>query len=616
LAFALSSFSLPVFANTLSLLALSQNSQWQKLLHLKPNNNNQSYITSAAFTLNKAEVNSPLAELQATIAAFSKPIKNTATVDEHPQCRFPARLLLIKKHLSPAVIGALPKINCPQYQHWRQEVDVSSVSVVFASGYMSNPASMYGHLFLKLNKAKTNTNSSNLLNASLNYGAIVPNAENPITYMIKGIFGGYDAGYSDQQFYKHQHNYGNVELRDLWDYQLALAPEDINLLVAHIWELLGNKFDYFFIDENCAFHIAKLLELVLTEPLINDESLWVLPSSVAKGLSQNIYQQKSLVSAVNFIPSSETVLHNNAQQQPNEHRVITQSLVNNNFNFDQVDYQQLTSSEKKSIVESLFQYLNVNQQKQPENTAFGQAKKQLMKERFSLPIGKSPTTIVQTKSAPHHSINPSKYSLGLASLDQGAQYLTAGFRLNYFDNLSFNNTKQPFANLEMIDIELVAIDSKLRIAKIDLIDIDSLYLPAIPWSNDNASAWSVRAGYEQRYNTCFDCGIFFAEGDIGKSLLLTNNTLFYAMVGGKVFSGDESDINISGKLGVISQFSDNIKLTFELQKVSDIDFSQPSQTLWYSEINYQLSHDWELRFLAKKQDSTVVELKVNYFWDF
>jgi len=616
LAFALPSFSVPVLANTLSLLTLSQSSQWQKLLHLKPSNNNQSYIISSDYSLNKSRINSPIDELQATITAFNQPVTNIATVDKHAQCRFPARLLLIKKHLSPEEIGALPKINCLRYQHWRQEIDVSSISVVFASGYMSNPASMYGHLFLKLNKAKTSTNSSNLLNASLNYGAIVPNAENPITYMIKGIFGGYDAGYSDQQFYKHQHNYGNVELRDLWDYQLALTPEDINLLVAHIWELLGNKFDYFFIDENCAFHIAKLLELVLSEPLINDDSLWVLPSSVAKGLSHNIYQQRSLVSSVSFIPSSETILHNNVQQLPREHHAIAQTLVNDNFNFNHSDYQQLSNSKKISIVESLFQYVNVIQQKQADNTTLAQAKKKLMKERFSLPIGKAPTTARQHKSAPHHSMNPSKYSLGLAAINHQQQYLTAGFRLNYFDDLSFNNTKQPFANLEMIDIELVANDSTIRIAKIDLIDIDSLYLPAIPWSNDSASAWSVRVGYEQRYNNCFDCGIFFAEGDIGKSLLLTNNTLFYAMVGGKVFSGDESDINISGKLGVISQFNDNIKFKFELQKVNDIDFSQPSQTRWYSEINYQLTHDWELRLLAKKQDSTFIELKINYFWDF
>ena len=53
---------------------------------------------------------------------------------------------------------------------------------------MSNTASMYGHLLLKFSDSD-NHKSNNLLDNSLNYGAIVPNDENPLVYVLRGVFG-------------------------------------------------------------------------------------------------------------------------------------------------------------------------------------------------------------------------------------------------------------------------------------------------------------------------------------------------------------------------------------------------------------------------------------------
>ena len=607
--------SFPTFANTLSLEKFAQNKQWHKLLTYKVNEKNQSYITSKDFLLSTEKVKTPLNELQATINAFYQALADENSTNTHAQCRFPARLILIKKHVNLKSFGALPNIDCSTYNQWREDINASSISIVFASGYMGNPASMYGHLFLKINK--THETKSNLLNASLNYGAIVPNDENPITYVLRGIFGGYDAGYSDQQFYRHQHNYGNVELRDLWEYKLALTSEDVDLIVAHIWELLGKKFDYFFIDENCAFHIAKLIEVVLDKPLISNDSLWVIPSSVAKGLKQANYYNKPLLEQVRYIPSSESVLHNYYQQLTQNQRDIAEEIIHNNFNFEHAAYQQLSTTDKQVITEALFQYLSVMKQKQPENKLNDKNKKKLMKERFQLPIGKSITPKFSVKkAAPHQSMKPSKFSLGLASVHQQEQYATAGFRMNYFDDLSTGVARQAFANLEMVDVKFIFNDEKIRLLKADLVDINSLYLPAIPWSGSQESAWAVRAGYEQLYNDCLDCGIFFAEGDIGKSMLLSNDSLLYGMLGGKLFSGEEDDINVSAKIGIISSLTDKLKIKLELQKVSDLSFSKASKNYWYSELNYQLAQDWELRLLVEKQRATFFGLKVNYFWDF
>ncbi len=67
---------------------------------------------------------------------------------------------------------------------------------------------------------------------------------------------------------------------------------------------------------------------------------------------------------------------------------------------------------------------------------------------------------------------------------------------------------------------------------------------------------------------------------------------------------------------MISSLSKNLKIKIELQKITDISFSNASENRWYGELNYQFAQDWELRLLAEKQHSTFFGLKVNYFWDF
>ncbi|WP_281556392.1 DUF4105 domain-containing protein [Thalassomonas sp. RHCl1] len=608
-------FATPVLAGAQSPQSFAENKQWRKLLHYPADAAKPGYITSESFYLSANGRRDPLAELRATIKAFYQEKDPVNPREQHGQCRFPARFKLITEHVDLSPFGKLPAVNCQDYQHWRQQADIHSLSVVFASGYMGNPASMYGHLFLKLNRG--GSGKSDLLNTSLNYGAIVPEQENPVVYVLRGIFGGYDAGYSDQQFYRHHHNYGDVELRDMWEYKLNLSSDDVDLLTAHIWEVLGNKFDYYFIDENCAFHIAKLLELVLTEPLIANDSLWVIPSAVAKGLEQASYRDKPLLEKISFIPSRESVLHDYYRQLTPKQKAIAGELINNEFNFANEDYRQLAVNEQKIIVETLFQYQNVIKQKQTDASLLKANTRKLMRERLKLPPGRAIAKGEHSeKKAPHLGMKPSKYSFGLADIGRSKQYLTAGFRMTYFDDLSSSVARNPFANLEMLDVEFITDDNKTRLLKLDLLDLDSLHTPGVPWRDENPYAWSVRAGYEALNYACLDCGIYFIEGDIGKSYRFGKNTLGYGMLGGKAFAGDQDDVLVSAKLGLLTSLGSKAKMKLELQQAARLNLSQSYRHRFYTEINYQLAPDWELRFLLERSASTLVGLKMNYYWGF
>jgi len=63
-------------------------------------------------------------------------------------------------------------------------------------------------------------------------------------------------------YYSKVNEYLFGESRDLWEYALDLEPSQVEWLVEHLWELVVNgSFDYFYLDENCSFHLLSLLEI-------------------------------------------------------------------------------------------------------------------------------------------------------------------------------------------------------------------------------------------------------------------------------------------------------------------------------------------------------------------
>lgn len=116
------------------------------------------------------------------------------------------------------------------------------------------------------------------------------------------MFGGYKAGFSDQLFYRHQHNYGEIELRDLWEYTLNLNERDVAFIANHLWEILGTEFDYYFADENCAFHLAQIIELVIGDQLTSESSPWVIPATIFSRLNTATYQEQSAVKKSHLHP--------------------------------------------------------------------------------------------------------------------------------------------------------------------------------------------------------------------------------------------------------------------------------------------------------------------------
>jgi hypothetical protein len=306
---------------------LATHPAWLKLLHFKTKKN-KSEIQSDDFFLSPNGREDPEAELRATFEAYFAPWPEDTNT--HPRCRFPARFFWLSHHI-PFPDYALLTRQCTRLEKWALFDKQQSISLLLVSGYFGNPASTFGHSLLKLN-----TNSSDepidLLNLSINFGAQVPENELIFRYIIKGLVGGYQASFSDKYFYAQDLVYSRTEFRDMWEYELILPDFERTLLLLHIWEVIGKEFTYYFLEKNCAFRLAELLELVIPEPLLDNTKFWYIPVETFHRLLEIDTERRKegrtgLIRSVRFIPSSQRQLYYQFDRLNSEEKKAVEAII-------------------------------------------------------------------------------------------------------------------------------------------------------------------------------------------------------------------------------------------------------------------------------------------------
>jgi len=247
----------------------------------------------------------PAAELDATLAGLLAPSPGGAEELDDPFCRFPARLFYLADALGfdPA---ALPPRTCPRQLAFFERVQARSVTLVFSSYYLNNPASSFGHTFLRLNKTEVPLpgKTFELLDYGVEYSAQV-DTTNALAYGVKGLFGLFHGTFNHYPYYYKVREYADSESRDLWEYDLALTPREVAMLVAHLWELGGTWMDYWYLDENCSYHLLGALEaaaprLRLIEPFA------FRPVAVPADTVKVLFENPGLVREIHYRPAIRT----------------------------------------------------------------------------------------------------------------------------------------------------------------------------------------------------------------------------------------------------------------------------------------------------------------------
>lgn len=275
---------------------------WRRLLHYRPTlfGGFRSEADAPGFFLAPDGKSSPAAELEATIRGFFGSGQPRSKL-EPALCRYPARFLWLRDELGLDP-SRLPRQRCPRFQEFYSTLDPDSLVLVFSSYYLNNPASAFGHTFLRVNKAGRSRAQAGLelLDYGIDYSATV-DTSNALIYAFKGLTGLFPGTFRKVPYYLKVREYNDYESRDLWEYELALSRRELDMVIAHLWELGGTHFDYFYLSENCSYHILAALEVANPRFHLLERVGWpVIPADTVKA----VVAEPGLVRRVDYRPSN------------------------------------------------------------------------------------------------------------------------------------------------------------------------------------------------------------------------------------------------------------------------------------------------------------------------
>lgn len=278
----------------------SESLTWQRLLHYRRDVffHFRSDLDGPEFFFAPNGKTDPLSELKASAEAMGEDIR-VGKLKQHPQCAFPERYRYLKKAL-----GLKTKdVECPLLQQYLDRFHhPKSVTLVFSNAYQDNPASMFGHSFLRINaQGDAGSGKLDLLDQGVSFAANVGPNENPLVFYWEGVTGGYPGAFTVIPYYAKVNEYNHAEARDLWEYDLSLTESETMTIVRHLWELETNSwFDYYFFDENCAYQLLSLLEVARPDwNLTAQFFFWAIPGETVKAVAR----VPGAVTDVKFRPS-------------------------------------------------------------------------------------------------------------------------------------------------------------------------------------------------------------------------------------------------------------------------------------------------------------------------
>jgi len=307
---------------------LADTPQWRRLGHWVDTwRGPVSEADGPAFFLAADGARDPAGELEATLRGFFEPPSPDGEPEDgpphHALCRFPARFLYLGEALSIDV-ERLPRPDCTRFRTFLEEMQPHSVTLVFSSYFINNPASALGHTFLRINRTgnRSGDRQYDLLDYGIDYSATV-DTSNSVLYAFKGVTGLFPGTFRRMPYYYKVRQYADFESRDLWEYDLALSPAQLRMLIAHIWELGSTYFDYYYLTENCSYHIlAALAAAAPDQKLLEDVDEPVLPADTVRIVTS----RPGLVSALHYRPSLATRFAARAAPLSREQRRVVADL--------------------------------------------------------------------------------------------------------------------------------------------------------------------------------------------------------------------------------------------------------------------------------------------------
>ncbi len=578
-------------------LQLAEQREWHVLLHYKPNllGGVTSEQDDPGFFLSPDGKTDPQAELDATLAQFfsSDLVGRSKQV---AQCAFIARYHWLKERLHFDETR-LPPQRCERFEAWYAEMAPQSITMVFPSSFMNNPASMFGHTFLRVDQ-KGQTEQTRILAYTINYAADAP-PDPGLSYVIDGLFGGYKGFFSTIPYYLKVQEYRDIENRDIWEYRLNLTDEQIRRLMRHAWELGNASFDYFFLKENCAYHILSLLEVAnpdwhLTERFL----LGTIPVDTIRAL----LDQPGLVVDVAYRPSRSTQIRRKRETVSADELAWFRRIVRDVPALRAEAFAALPVERQAFVLDLVSDYLRYRSVTDRAHEAdYKDANRQVLLARSELKVQSADFRVEPYVVSPEQGHKTSRAGVGVG-WRRGQLFEEAAVRAAYHDLLDPDKGYNPDSQIEIASAAFrhYHVHNQYRLERLTLVNVLSL----APMDREfTAVSWKVNGGWETVNRPgCGYCGNANLSGGAGGSLeshLWNREVLFaFADVDANWSHAyrDNHRIGGGGTLGVLTTLTDRWKFLASTSYLYYPLGERSADLRFFVGTRYTLSPNMALRF--------------------
>jgi len=583
-------------------LRLADEREWQVLLHYRRTwlGGVESMQDDPGFFLDSQGKTDPQKELAATLAQFFS--DDLVGRSKQPaQCAFVARYHWLKDKLQ-FDDRRLPPMVCERFTKWFEEFNAEAISLIFPTGFMNNPSSMFGHTFLRVD-GKDQTPQTRILAYTINYAAQLP-PDAGIEYAFKGVVGSYQGYFSTIPYYLKVQEYRDIDNRDIWEYRLNLTERQVIRLLMHTWELGNAYFDYYFFGENCAYHILSLIEAA--EPsvhLLDAFPAYTIPVDTVRRL-----RESGLVGEVISRPSRSTLVRRKRASMTSDERVWLDRLITDPEGLKEDRFQRLPLDRQAFVLETASDYLLQHSAGAgQEGAPYREKNRSILRARSELKVTPPDLSIQPYVKQPDLGHGTSRLGVGAGWRNQRA-FEEVNFRGAYHDLLDPEPGYTPDAQIELVSVGVRHYhdQSQARVERFGLINITSL-APIDALSQ--APSWKFNIGMNTiRYNGCQLCSNGVASGGIGAAFesQLFKREVYFAFAEAEANYSHAYDehhrIGGGGTVGMLTDLTDRWKLMLSGSYLRYALGDKSEDIRWFAGSRYTLSQNWALRVEYNHRD--------------
>jgi len=585
------------------LLQLADKREWHLLLHYRPNlfGGYMSEADDPHFFLSPLGRTDSHAELKRTIQSlFSE--EPVGSSKQPAQCSFIARYHWLKDRLAIDE-RKLPAIRCERFDRWVNELNAESVTLIFASAFLENPASMFGHTFLRVDQ-KGQTDQTRLLAYTINYAAEVPPDEGAL-YPIKGIFGGFKGSFMTPPYYLKVLEYRDIENRDIWEYRLHFSEHQVRRLLEHAWELGSTYFDYFFFKENCSYHILSLLEYADPTLHLTDQfHVWTVPADTVRLVAA----QPVLVKDTMYRPSRRTVIQRKREWLSGEEHRLFVDITEHVGSIKQEGFVRLPIQRRAFILDVTSDYLRYRSETDKSHASvYKEQNRAILAARSALRIPSEDVKIEPFSKQPDLGHGTSRASVGTGWRNNDT-FEELSIRAGYHDLLDpeIGHTQDAQVEIASLSVRHYNRADQTRVERATLVNVMSLS----PIDDlFRAPSWKVNVGMNTiRFGDCQFCSNGVLSGGIGAAAetQLFKREVYFAFADAEANYSrayeERHRIGGGGTVGMLADVTDRWKLMLSGSYLRYALGDKSDDIRWYAGTRYTLAQNWALRLEYNHRD--------------